>query len=214
MNARRISFGLRTTATLAALSTALVFAAPSFAADTSAQPAPSTQTQAPAEQNAAPTPNGTQSAQPGQDTQSDQAAPAKMHKKMAATNHEDRIEERLKQLHSQLRITSAQEPQWNAYAQVMRDNAAAMDQSAQQENQLIKTRADKGTMSAVDDLKAYEAAVDAHAQRVQQYSDGLKKLEPAFESLYASMSDSQKKTADAMFNKARRMHEQKERNKT
>jgi hypothetical protein len=214
MNARKVSLGFRTAAASAALGAALLFASQSFAADTSAQPAPPAQTQAPAEQNNMNT-NNSQSAQPGQDTtqsgqtQSQAAAP-----KMAKTNHEDRIEARIKQLHSQLHITQAQEQQWNDFAQVMRDNAAQMDQDATQMNQLVKARADKGTMTAVDDLKAYEQIADARADESQKHADGLKKLVPAFETLYDSMSDSQKKVADNLFNHARRMHEQREQHKT
>jgi len=47
-------------------------------------------------------------------------------------------------------------------------------------------------MSAVDDLRSYQKLADAHA-------DGLKKLVPAFEALYNTMSQDQKKTADAVF---------------
>lgn len=189
MNARRTSVGLRAVAASAALGAALLLAGQGFAADTtSTQPTPATQA-APA------TAPGTQPAQ---------AAPKR---KMS---HEDRVEARLKQLHDQLQITAAQQAQWDAYAGVMRDNAADLDRNTRQMDELIKARAEKRTMNAVDDLKAYEAVVDAHAARTQQYADGLKKLVPAFEALYASMSDSQKKIADAMFNRARRTHEPKE----
>jgi hypothetical protein len=51
-------------------------------------------------------------------------------------------------------------------------------------------------MTAVDNLKTYEAIADAHAE-------GLQKLVPAFETLYASMSEAQKKNADEVFNRSR-----------
>jgi periplasmic protein CpxP/Spy len=58
---------------------------------------------------------------------------------------------------------------------------------------LIRDRAAKAkTMTAIDDLRSYAAIADAHAA-------GVKKLETAFEPLYASLSDTQKKAADAMF---------------
>jgi hypothetical protein len=47
-------------------------------------------------------------------------------------------------------------------------------------------------MTAVDDLKSYGEIANAHA-------DGIKKFIPVFESLYASMSDAQKKSADTLF---------------
>ena len=101
----------------------------------------------------------------------------------------DRVESQVKTLHDHLKITPEQEPQWNAVAQVMRENAQTMQQAIQQRQQA------KG-LTAIDDLKAYQAIADAHAQ-------GLQKLVPAFQALYQSMSDDQKKAADAYFSQAR-----------
>ena len=98
----------------------------------------------------------------------------------------DRVEARVKELHTKLNITPAQEELWNKVAQVMRDNAKTMEA-------LIKARSEKaGAMTAVDDLKSYSEIAEAHA-------DGLKKFIPVFEPLYAGMSDAQKKSADALF---------------
>ena len=100
----------------------------------------------------------------------------------------DRIEARIKKLHSGLKITQAQEEQWNKLAQVMRDNGTTIDA-------LVKARKEKGdTLNAVEDLKSYSEISDAHAA-------GLKKFIPVFETLYASMSDDQKKNADKIFTK-------------
>jgi protein CpxP len=96
------------------------------------------------------------------------------------------VEARIGSLHDALRITSAQEPQWQAVAEAMRDNAKTT-------GALIKERVAKAkTMTAVDDLHSYEAIADAHAA-------GLKTLTANFETLYASLSDAQKKSADAAF---------------
>ena len=97
------------------------------------------------------------------------------------------IEGRIKSLHEDLKITAAQEDQFNAMAQVMRDNGKAMAELGR------KRRAAAKTMTAVDNLKTYEEISDAH-------TDGLKKLVPAFQKLYDSMSVEQKKTADTVFN--------------
>ena len=99
------------------------------------------------------------------------------------------VESRIKQLHSQLKITSAQEDQWNKLAQDMRDNAQQMSSLLQERNAAAKSR----PMNAVDNLKNYADIADAHAQ-------GLKTIAPDFESLYNSMSAAQKKTADTIFN--------------
>ncbi len=98
----------------------------------------------------------------------------------------DRVETRIKSLHHTLRITADQEQLWQAVADTMRDNAKTI-------RALIAERAANAkTMTAVDDLHTYAAIADAHAA-------GVNKLATAFEALYASFSDAQKKRADAEF---------------
>jgi hypothetical protein len=103
----------------------------------------------------------------------------------------DRVETRIKQLHEQLQITAAQEPQWNAVAQAMRDDAAAM------QSVIAKRRQSHGQMTAVDDLRSYEEVAETHVA-------GLQKLIPAFQALYDTMSPEQKKNADAAFSRQHR----------
>jgi len=96
------------------------------------------------------------------------------------------VEARIKDLHKRLKITDAQKAQWDALAQVMRENAQAMAD-------LQKQRAsDVNAMNAVDVVKSYGEVIQAH-------EDGMKKFIPAFEALYNSLSDAQKKIADSMF---------------
>jgi hypothetical protein len=98
----------------------------------------------------------------------------------------DRTEARIKQLYTELKITPAQEDLWKAFVQVMRDNAKTIEE-------MNLARAEKtASMNAVEDLKSYSDIVQAHAE-------GLKKYVTAFEALYASMSDEQKKNADTLF---------------
>jgi osmotically-inducible protein OsmY len=104
----------------------------------------------------------------------------------AKTSHVEYVEARIARLHATLHITPAQEELWATVTQVMRDNARTMEG-------LTKTRADQApTMTAVEDLHSYAAITNAHA-------DGLAKFVPAFEALYASMSDAQKAEANTMF---------------
>ena len=112
------------------------------------------------------------------------AAPAKA----APASH---VERRIKALHDQLKITQAQEPQWTAVAQVMRDNAQAVGTLAEERRQKAQS------MSAVDDLRSYQAIAEAHAA-------GIAKLASAFEALYAVMTPDQQKNADAIFAKTKR----------
>jgi LTXXQ motif family protein len=107
------------------------------------------------------------------------------------------VEARIKELHKRLKITNAQSAQWDALAQVMRTNAQAMAD-------LQKQRAENATsMNAVDVVKSY-------AQVIQAHEDGMKKFIPAFEALYNSMSDAQKKIADSMFRSRARASAAKE----
>jgi periplasmic protein CpxP/Spy len=99
---------------------------------------------------------------------------------------EQRVEQHITELHAQLRITPEQQTQWDQFAQVMRENAKAMDQALQQR------AASFDTMNAVDDMQSY-------AQIAQQHAQDTQKLATAFQTLYASMSDDQKKNADAVF---------------
>ncbi|WP_322027089.1 Spy/CpxP family protein refolding chaperone [Burkholderia sp. BCC1977] len=102
-----------------------------------------------------------------------------------AARHEARIEQRIKYLHDQLKITSAQEPQWNTFADTMRENGDTM-------GRLYRTRMESHDVSAVDDMKQY-------AELAQANADGAKKLADAFAPLYASFPADQKALADTTF---------------
>lgn len=110
--------------------------------------------------------------------------------------HEDRVELRIKDMHTKLKITPTQEEQWNKVAQAMLDDAKTMDT-------LTQARIDHAKdMTAVDDLKSYGEIADAHAT-------GIKKLTPLFADLYAGMSDTQKKEADTLFRHGDHKHSHK-----
>jgi periplasmic protein CpxP/Spy len=118
-----------------------------------------------------------------QTAQSPDAAKPTTHKRASRT---DRVETRIKQLHDQLKITMAQEPQFGAVAQAMRDDAKAMQSAIEQRRQT------RSTATAVDELRSYQQVTETHVA-------GLQKLIPAFQALYDTMSPEQKKTADAAF---------------
>ncbi|MEJ0070235.1 MAG: Spy/CpxP family protein refolding chaperone [Pseudomonadota bacterium] len=101
----------------------------------------------------------------------------------------DMVGQRIKELHTKLRITPDQEAKWATVAQVMQDNAAKVDSLTQQRTQNL------GTMTAVDDLKSYRDITQAHA-------DGLQALITAFEGVYDTMTPDQKKNADNVFAQA------------
>ena len=120
-----------------------------------------------------------------------QGTPAPSAAAPAKAGPANRIEQRIKSLHDQLKVTAAEEPQWAAVAQVMRDNAQAIVA-------LIAERREKAaTMTAVDDLRSYQEVAEAHAS-------GVAKLASAFQALYAVMPPEQQKNADAVFAKTKR----------
>ncbi|WP_322029923.1 Spy/CpxP family protein refolding chaperone [Paraburkholderia sp. J76] len=114
------------------------------------------------------------------------AASAASSADVRAAQHQQRVEERITWLHTQLKITPEQEPQWKAFADVMRDNGQTMAD-------LYKQRVEgESTRNALDDMKQYAQISQAHAEDMQ-------KLVAAFEPLYTSLSPEQKKLADQTF---------------
>jgi len=113
-------------------------------------------------------------------------APAGTQAPATATNPSAEVEAHIDALRSELKITQAELPQWNAFAAVMRENAASMEQLYRQRSE------QEATMNAVQILESYRAFARAHVR-------DLNRLVPAFKKLYASLSPEQQKTADAIF---------------
>ena len=97
------------------------------------------------------------------------------------------IDQRISNLHKSLQITSAEETNWAAVAQVMRDNDAALKVLV-----AARTAENREKVSAVEDLNTYEKFAQAHV-------DGLKNLISSFQTLYGAMPDEQKVIADGVF---------------
>lgn len=97
----------------------------------------------------------------------------------------EQVEARIADLRTKLMITAAEESQFTAVADVMRANAQSMEA-------LLEERVRDTDKTAVGSLRWYERLTGAHAA-------ALKTFVPAFEALYTALSDSQRKTADAMF---------------
>jgi hypothetical protein len=93
------------------------------------------------------------------------------------------VEANISILHQRLQIAPAQEGQFAAVANAMRENARA-EASAPQQTQAGAT--------AVDDLRAYIRYSEVELA-------GLKRMLPALEALYATLSPTQKRAADAAF---------------
>ena len=105
---------------------------------------------------------------------------------VAGRNAAERVEQRIKELHAQLRITPAERQQWDQFAQMMRENAGEMDGA------WMERAGHFQSMSAVQNMQSYEQIAEQHAQHLQ-------KLVPAFQNLYDAMPDQQKQLADQVF---------------
>src|SRR4051794_10947773 len=90
------------------------------------------------------------------------------------------VDRQVADLKKQLKITPQQEPQFNAFAEVMRKNAQDADALMRQAPQ---------TQNAVEGLKQAQQFTETQAE-------GMKRLVPALQALYDSLSDPQKKVAD------------------
>ncbi len=93
------------------------------------------------------------------------------------------IEANIASLRQKLQITPAQEAQFSAVANVMRENFRAEASAPHQP---------PANATAADDLRA-------EIQYDEVELAGLKRLLPALEALYSTLSPAQKKTADAVF---------------
>ena len=115
---------------------------------------------------------------------SSSAAPAA--KKSHMQRRMDEVEQQITDLHDELGITDAESTQWDAYTQVMRDNAKRTGEALRDRHKSMET------MNADESMKSY-------AQLVQLNADNMQKLSTAFSALYAVLSPQQKQTADELF---------------
>jgi periplasmic protein CpxP/Spy len=103
----------------------------------------------------------------------------------APATAQDAVAGRIKYLHDRMRVTAEQAQLWEAVAQAIRDCAG--DTAP-----LLKERFRASTNgTALDVLRSYESLG-------QTQLDSLKKFITAFAAFYGSLSDAQKKIADAI----------------
>jgi hypothetical protein len=110
------------------------------------------------------------------------AAPVPAMPKAAALE----VEHHIAELHTQLAITPAEQPQWDQFAKVMRDNAAQMGAT------LDGRGGQMAHMNAVENMQSYATLAQLHAEN-------MKRLTASFGTLYGALSDDQKHLADTVF---------------
>jgi protein CpxP len=102
----------------------------------------------------------------------------------------ERIEARLAYAKTALKITPAQEGQWNALATVLRRHATAMDQQVGQRRAASRDQ----PVSAIERLTRRQAMMAEAATRLNEVLEAAKPL-------YATLNDDQKKEADALLSR-------------
>ncbi len=95
------------------------------------------------------------------------------------------VEGRIAFMKAELKITDAQTPQWNAFADALRNSATTM----------------RGAMMPMMQASAAAPAPDLMERRIaimSSHLDAAKAMLAAFKPLYASLTDEQKKAADEL----------------
>jgi hypothetical protein len=97
----------------------------------------------------------------------------------------EHVEGRIAFLKAELKITDAQAPQWNAFAETLRSNAM----SHRAAHQRMTTDAAPAT---------WPERIAFQQKMLSTRLDGLKDMEAAVKPLYATLSDEQRKLADQL----------------
>lgn len=105
----------------------------------------------------------------------------------------ERIDARLAYAKEALKITPAQEAQWNALAEVLRRHARTTDEQIAQRRNEPRDR----SLSAIERLQRREELMAAASARATEVLEAAKPL-------YAVLSDDQKKEADALLSRGNR----------
>lgn len=97
----------------------------------------------------------------------------------------EHVEGRIAFLKAELKVTEAQTPQWNAFADALRANAKA--------HQSMHEQMGKGGMPS-----SWPERLAARQKMMSMHLDGLKNLEAAAKPLFAALTEEQKALADRL----------------
>lgn len=103
----------------------------------------------------------------------------------------ERVEARLAYLKTALKITDAQQPQWDAFADTLRKQARAADQRVQERRAQTGQRPERGRTTAIERLERRQKLMAAAAARMDETLVATKPL-------YAALSPEQQKVADEL----------------
>ncbi|HLX80423.1 MAG TPA: Spy/CpxP family protein refolding chaperone [Burkholderiales bacterium] len=113
----------------------------------------------------------------------------------------EQVEARLAYIRTALRITDAEQPQWNAFADSMRQQAAAREkkmhewhEKMMQKHKEMAQNKGKHEHRQLSVIERMERGQKMHADAIAQIDDQLATVKP----LYESLSAEQKKVADVV----------------
>ncbi len=116
--------------------------------------------------------------------------------KRAFTQPSERVEARLAYIRTALKITDAQQAQWNAFAETLRNQARAADQRMQE----FRAQREQGaTRERPNAIARLEREQQRHAESATRINERLAVQRP----LYAALSTEQKAIADEVLSPRR-----------
>lgn len=115
----------------------------------------------------------------------------------------ERVEGRLAELKTALKITDAQQPQWNAFADTLRKHAREMDQRRQAQRSQMAQEPEVAKPTAIDRLQFRQERLAAASARLSETLAVAKRL-------YAALTPEQQRLADELLAPRRNgMHHRK-----
>ncbi len=111
------------------------------------------------------------------------------HHQRAFSMPSERVEARLAYIKTALKITDAQQPQWNAFAETLRKQAGARDKQVEAWRGQMAQRTERQQPNAIARLERQQ---QLHAAAVTRLNERLAVQKP----LYAALTDQQKQVAD------------------
>ena len=117
-------------------------------------------------------------------------APAMQRHQDRAFKPSDRVEARLAYIRTALKITAAQEPQWDAYAGVLRKHAAAMEKRMQERRAVMDKGATERKRPTLVERREFQRV------RMTMATQRLDELLAVEKPLYAALSPEQQRVAD------------------
>ena len=113
-----------------------------------------------------------------------------------ATAMTEHVDGRLAFLKAELRITDAQLPLWDKFAQAVRENATAM--GGMMQGGMMRGRMMQGGMTGAAEPASLPDRIARREKLMAAHLEALRKLKAAVDPLYAALNDEQKKSADQL----------------